>query len=96
MDIHARDHADAFDHGFGDAAVLRSHPFDRARVVLVEHRVLKEDVAMPSRHDLPTDACPNQSWSDPLAMSVAIDRVMPALLAGISKVRQRVVDLADQ
>jgi hypothetical protein len=51
---------------------------------------------MPSRHDLPTDACPDQSWSDPLAMSVAIDRVMPALLAGISKVRQRVVDLADQ
>ena len=68
MDIHARDHADAFDHGLGVATVLRSHQCDRERVGLVEYRVINEDVATRSRHDLPTDVFPDQSWGDTLAM----------------------------
>lgn len=51
---------------------------------------------MRRRHDLPTDVFPEQAWGEPLALSGAIDRVMTALLAVVSKGRQRVVDLADQ
>jgi hypothetical protein len=39
---------------------------------------------------------PDQPWGDPLVTQVAVDRVMTELRTVVSKVGQRVVDLANQ
>ncbi len=96
LDIHARDPTAAVEHGCGGAAGVRAHPCARERVVLGAPWVRKEDGALRRRPTLPTDVFPEQSWGDPRALEGARDRVMTALLAVVSNVRQRVVALAAQ
>ena len=46
IDVDAGDDADPFDNGVSIAAVLATHKFDGKRIVLVSHRVIKEQVAI--------------------------------------------------
>ena len=96
MDIDTRHHADSLDHGLGIPAVLPAHQFDGKRCVLVQYGVVKQHIATRCWHHLPAHVLPDQVRGDPLAASVPVDRVVAELLTVVSKVRQRVVDLADQ
>ena len=52
VDVHASDQADASNHAVGVAAVLVADQFDASAVVLVEHRVVEQDVAPGGEYDL--------------------------------------------
>jgi hypothetical protein len=96
VDIDAGDDADAFDDLWGIATGLRPHPCNGKRVGLVPHRVIKPPRATRRAADWAPAILPAQPWGTLLPAPVAIDGIMRALLAGVSKVRQRVVDLTDQ
>ena len=66
------------------------------RVGLVQHRVIKDDVARLTGHDLAAHVLPEQPGGDPLPCKVAVDQVVAEVLGVLGKVRQRVVDLRTQ
>src|SRR3954451_7805150 len=96
VDVDARHHADALDDRFSVAAILRPHQFDGKRVVLVQHRGIKDHIAAGRHDDLRGDIFPDQTRRQLLAAQVAVDRIVTELLAVVRKVCQRVVDLAEQ
>ena len=66
------------------------------RVGLVQHRVIKDDVARLTGHDLAAHVLPEQSGGDPLPCEVAVGQVVAETTGVLGKVRQRVVDLRTQ
>ena len=52
IDVHARDQADAGNHAVGVAAVLAPHESDAPAVVLVEHGIIEQNVALRTQYHL--------------------------------------------
>src|SRR5271157_4265552 len=96
VDIHAGDHPDPFDHLMRIPAVLLPHQFDRLREVFVNHRVDKDQKPFRRLLDLTFDILPDQVRSDLVPGQIAVDRIMTELLRMFGKVRQRIINLADQ
>lgn len=96
VDVDTGHHPNAFDHGFGVAAVLTSYQLDGKGSIFVQHRVIEDHVTLRGCNHLLTHVLPDQPWRDALSSQVAIDGIVTEFLAVVSKVRQRVVDLANQ
>ena len=96
VDIDAVDDPDAPDHRLGVAAVLTAYQIDVLRVGLVQHRVIKDDVARLTGHDLAAHVLPEQPGGDPLPCKVAVGQIVAEAPGVLGKVRQRVVDLRTQ
>lgn len=97
IDVHAVDQTDAFAQSVRIAAVWQPHQFDLVREVLVQHRVVEDDVTMRRGLDLPARVLPYQPRCQPVLAQVAIDRVVAHLFFGMVRVvRDGVVDLAHQ
>jgi hypothetical protein len=80
----------------GVPAVWVPYALDGTRGVLVQHRVIKQDVAIRSQHALGAHVLPDQSGGDLLPAHRAVDGVMAARRTMIRTVRQRGGDLPDQ
>ncbi len=76
IDVHAGHDPNTLDELFGIAAVLASHQFDRKGSVLIQHRVVEDDVALSRRHDLAAHVVPYQPRRDPFTSQVAVDGIM--------------------
>jgi len=76
IDVHAGHDPNTLDELFGIAAVLASHPFDCKGSVLIQHRVVEDDVALSRRHDLAAHVVPYQPRRDPFTSQVAVDGIM--------------------
>ena len=96
IDIDAGHHADALNHRLGVAAPLPADQLDAVGIALVQHRIVEQHIARSGWHQVPAHVVPHQPRGNPLAAQIAIDGIVAESLAMIRKVRQRVVDLADQ
>ena len=66
VDAHAIDQPDAGNHAVGVAAVLAAHQIDAPAMVLVEHRIVEQDVAPRAEHDLRAHLLPELAHGEPL------------------------------
>src|SRR4051794_2928379 len=76
IDIHACDHANAFDHPMGVTAILPPHQIDAFGEVLVNHRVVKDEIALRRLDYLVAHVLPHQTRRDAVARQIAVDGVM--------------------
>ncbi len=96
VDVDTGDDADTTNDAAGIAAILAAHQLDGVRVILIEHRVIEDDVALLGRRQLRADIVPDETRCDALAAQVTVDGIMAQPLAMVGEVRQRVIDLADE
>jgi hypothetical protein len=96
IDINAGHDADALDNGVSIAAVLATHQFDGKRIVFIRHRVIKEQVTFRRGHDSIFDLFPQQARRQFVATQVSVQMVMAVVLAMVSKVGERVIDLTTE
>jgi len=96
VDIDTRDNPDAFDDPVGIAAVLASHQFDLMRIVLVGHGIIEDQKPVGGLDHLTFDIVPDQFRRQAFSRHIAIESIMAECLAVVGKVRQRIIDLADQ
>ncbi len=68
--------ADAFDAAVRVAAVLTTHPINLKGVGLVEHRVIKEQIALRRLHDQVFDLLPDEGGAQALAFQITVDTVV--------------------
>lgn len=64
IDVDAGHDADTLDHGFGIATPLPADQLNPMGVLLVQDRVVEEEVARRGRHKVPAHVVPNQSRSN--------------------------------
>ena len=96
IDIDTGHDADALDDGFGIATPLPPHQFNGKGVVLIQHRVIKDQIRLRRRHDLRPHVVPDQARRELFGSQIAIDLVVRERLAMVGKIGQRVIDLTDQ
>lgn len=96
IDIHTSDDPDALDDALCVSAVLPSHQFDCMRVVLVGHRIIEDKKPLWGLNDLAFHIFPDQFGRQAFSSHIAIERIVTEFLAVVGKVRQRIIDLADQ
>ena len=96
VDVDAVDHADAADDALGVPAPLPPRRLDLARVVLVEHGVIEEEVPLLGGHELAGDLLPDQARGDLLALEVAVYGVVAPALGVVGEVGDGVVDRAGE
>jgi hypothetical protein len=96
VDVNAVDHPNAFDRAMRVAAVLAVHQLNAMGEVFVQHRVIKNDVSVGRVNNIATHVVPHVDARDAVLPEVSIDRVVAHVLSVLRKIRQRVVDLADQ
>ena len=94
VDVHAVDQADAGNHAVGVARILATHQLDAPAVVLVEHRVVKQDVAPPTQHHLRAHLLPELTRRELAGLEEVPHVVVREALQVVGQVRARVVDLA--
>src|SRR5205085_11110263 len=68
----------------------------RVRVILIEHRIIEDEVAACGLHHLRAHIVPDETRRNTLATQVTVDGVVAQALRVVGEVRQRVVDLADE
>ena len=64
VDVHEIDHADADNHAVGIAAVLAADLLDATTVVLVEHRIVEQDVVTGAERHLLPHLLPELTWRE--------------------------------
>lgn len=96
IDVHTGDHADAFNQPMGVATVLTPHQFDVLREVLIDDRVIEDQITVVHLRDVGLHVFPDQPRGDLVARQIAINRVVAEFDTVIGKVRQGVVNLATQ
>ncbi len=96
IDVDAGYHANALDNRLGVAAPLAAHEFNPMGILFVQHSVVKEQVTPHRGLNLPAHVVPNQPRGHFLTTQITIDGIVAEGLAMVRKVRQRIVDLADQ
>jgi len=94
VDVNAGDDADAANDRMNVAALLAAHQFDGARIVLVGHSVVKDQITIGRRDELPTGLFPHHAGRQFVITQVAVQLVVTELDGVVGKVRQGVVDLA--
>lgn len=67
INVNAGDHADAFDDPVSVATVLPPHQFNGEGVILVQDRVIKNNITVRSADHLTFDVIPHQPRRDPFA-----------------------------
>ena len=76
IDAHAGDQADAGNHAVGVAAVLPAHQLDASAVVLVEHRVVEQDIAPRAEYDLRPHLLPELAGRETLGFEKVAHVIM--------------------
>ena len=75
------------------ATVLPSHQLNRVRVVLINDRIITDQITARGRDDLGADIVPDEARGHPLAPQETIDRIVAEPRTMIREIGQRVVDL---
>jgi hypothetical protein len=96
INVNAVDHPNAFDQAMRVAAVLTAHQFNAMGKIFIQHHVIKNDVSFGRVNNIATHVVPHIAARDTVFFEISIDRVVAHLLSVLRKIRQRVVDLADQ
>lgn len=96
VDINAGDDADAFDDVVGIATVLAAHQVNLEGVVLIQDRVIEDDIALGTQHEVWANWFPQQARLNAVIGKIAIDGMARKLLAVLSKVGQGVIDLTTE
>ena len=96
IDIHTRNHADAFDHAMGIAAILPAHKVNRIGIAFIHHCIIEDEIALRRLDDLVTDILPDQAWRNAVISQVTVEGIVTALLGVISEIGQGIVDLATE
>ena len=96
VDIHASDNAYAFDNTMCVTAILTPHQFDIVRIVLICHCIVKDQVAFGRLNDFGFDVLPGQFRAKFFSIQIAIQGIMAELLTVFGKIRQRIINLANQ
>ncbi len=96
VDIYTGDDPYSFDDIMYISAVLTPHQLNLMREILVRHRVIEDDKPLGRLYNLILNSFPNQFRTQFFSTQVAVQGIMAELLAVVSKIRQRVIDLADQ
>ena len=71
IDIDPGHHSDAFDHSFGMATVLVTHPLNGKGAVLVQDCVVKQHIPARRQNELPAHVVPHQAGRNPFAAEVS-------------------------
>ncbi len=74
--INQVDDADAFDDTVRVAAVLTTHPINLKGVGFIQHRVVKEQIALRRLHDQVFDTLPDEGGAQALAFQITVDTVV--------------------
>jgi len=96
VDIDTGDYANPLDQTMGVATVLATNQFNPLREILVDDRVIEDQITLVDLHHLPLHVLPDQAGRDLVARQVAVDGIVAEVGAVFGKVGQRVVDLATQ
>lgn len=97
IDVDAVDQTTALDWAVCAAAVLQPYPFDLAREVLVQHYVVRDDLAVLRWRKLCAPLHPDRPRGQPVFAKVVVDGVVAHPIVGLVRgVRDGGVDLAHQ
>ena len=94
--IHTGNNANAFDDSMCISAVLTSHQLNLMRKILVSNRIIEDDKSCWGLNNLILNVLPSQFRAKFFSIQVTVQSVMAELLAMFSKIRQRIIDLANQ
>ena len=96
INVNTSHHANSFDDAVSIATVLPPNQLNGKGMVLIEYRVIKNHIPVHCLANLLGNVFTYQSRGDSFPLQVPIDLVMRKLLTVVSKVREGVVDLANQ
>lgn len=96
VDVHACYNAHPFDDPVCVSTPLPPHQFHLEREILVYNCVIEHQVSFRKLDHLSFDVFPYQVGRDFFSCQIAVDRIMAKFLAVLPKVRQRIVNWADQ
>ena len=96
IDIHTGHHPNSFDDPVCISAPLAPHQIHLEREILIHNRVIKHHISFRNLCHLSFHIFPYQVGRDFFACQIPVDRVMAEFLGVISKIGQRIIDLADQ
>ncbi len=96
VDIYAGHHPNTFDDPVRISTPLPPYQFHLEREILIHDRVIEHQVSFRYLCHLSFHIFPYQVGGDFFACQIPVDRIMTEFLGVISKIGQRIVDLADQ
>ena len=80
----------------GVPTVLMPHQFNMLRIVLVCHRIVKNQKPFRSLYNLRLNILPSQLWTKFFSIQITVESIMTKLLTVFSKIRQCLIDLTYQ
>jgi hypothetical protein len=96
IDIDARDNANAANNTLGIATPLAADKTNFLRVILVQHRVIKENISKRAWNDFALDPLPQVAWLDVIFFEKIPNSVVASYLAVFGKVRHDMIDVRQE
>ncbi|OQA13842.1 MAG: hypothetical protein BWY63_03347 [Chloroflexi bacterium ADurb.Bin360] len=94
--IHAGHNPDPTDDPMFVAAILLAHQFNLTGVLLIQHGIIKDHIALRRSDHLRLHILPYQTRCDFVPFQIPLGPIMAEFFGVVRKIRQRVIDLAYQ
>ena len=96
IDIYARDDTYTANDAFGVTAPLAADKTNVLGIILVQHRIIKEDIPQRAGDDFALHPLPQVAWLEIILFEKIPNRVVTPYLAVFGKVRQGIIYVRQQ